>query len=455
MSRKGRAVKFEEPVTITLWNYYSGDLLNDFNALVDEFNDTHGEEVGIYVESYSHSDVNELASMVTDAVDGVPHAAKAPNIFSAYADTAYELDKRGKLVDLSKYLTAKEINAFVDGYMDEGRFGNGIKILPVAKAVEVLVLNRTDWDRFSAEASVDIQMLDTIEGVTAAAEMYYNWSDARTAKRNDGKALFGRDAVANYVLSGAMQLGTEILQAQDGKVTLDFDRDTMRKIWDNYYVPMVKGYFCAESRFRSDDMKTGSVIAYVGSSSGTDFVPTMVATNDDKIYSIETEIRPCPRFADSDAYAAQLGAGMVVLKGQEAEVQASVEFLKWLTQAQRNITFSVNSGYLPVTEEANEMLAENMRDYGIPETSRKMMKVAVETVETNELYTPHAFDNANLVRSLLEYGMSDLAAADRIKVKERLEQGMKLKEAAAEFLTDEYFDSWYESTLAQLEQLCG
>ena len=37
-----------------------------------------------------------------------------------------------------------------------------------------------------------------MEGVTAVAEQYYNWSG--------GKALFGRDAMANYMIVGAKQL---------------------------------------------------------------------------------------------------------------------------------------------------------------------------------------------------------------------------------------------------------
>lgn len=32
------------PTTITVWNYYSGDLLSSFNALVNQFNATVGKE---------------------------------------------------------------------------------------------------------------------------------------------------------------------------------------------------------------------------------------------------------------------------------------------------------------------------------------------------------------------------------------------------------------------------
>lgn len=153
------------------------------------------------------------------------------------------------VVDLKDYLTEDEKAAFVPGYITEGDFdGSGsIKIFPVAKSTELMFFNDTDWQRFSKETFVRYGALSTMEGVTAVAEQYYNWSG--------GKALFGRDAMANYMLVGAKQLGCEIFEVHNGKMTLHFDHDVVRKLWDNYYVPFVKGYFAANGRFRSDDVK--------------------------------------------------------------------------------------------------------------------------------------------------------------------------------------------------------
>ena len=59
---------------------------------------------------------------------------------------------------------------------------------------------------------------------------------------------------------------------------------------------------------------------------------------------------PCPEFADSEPYAVQQGAGMVVTRGSDEEISASVEFLKWFTDPEHNLAFSIASGYLPVTK---------------------------------------------------------------------------------------------------------
>lgn len=136
---------------ITVWNYYNGDQLESFNKLVDQFNETTGREKGIRVESASQGSMSDLETNVMDAAQGKVGAAAMPNIFSAYADTAYALDQMGMLVDLSQYLTEDERAQYVQGYLDEGDFdGDGsMKIFPVAKSTELMFLNETDWEKFA------------------------------------------------------------------------------------------------------------------------------------------------------------------------------------------------------------------------------------------------------------------------------------------------------------------
>ncbi len=85
----------------------------------------------------------------------------------------------------------------------------------------------------------------------------------------------------------------------------------------------------------------------------------------------------------------------------------------------------------------------------------KILTVAFDTVNHNTLYTPKAFAKGSSARKTLEYSLSDLASADRAVVKERLAEGWSLEEAAAEFLSDAYFEEWYLKTLAQLDEYAG
>ena len=59
------------------------------------------------------------------------------------------------------------------------------------------------------------------------------------------------------MIIGARQLGVELLRVEDGAPVLDFDKDVVRRLWDNYYVPYVNGYFASMGKFRSDDVKQG------------------------------------------------------------------------------------------------------------------------------------------------------------------------------------------------------
>ena len=154
-------------------------------------------------------------------------------------------------------------------------------------------------------------------------------------------------------------------------------------------------------------------------------------------------------------YAVQQGAGMVVTKGTEAEIYASVQFLKWFTQDERNIRFSVESGYLPVTKHANQIDTILASGVDVDQVMERILTVAVDAVNERTLYTPKAFSNGTDARNILEYSMSDLAAKDRETVCARLAEGMSLEEASAEFVSDEAFEAWYQATLASLEALAG
>lgn len=446
----------KNPVEITVWNYYNGAQQEAFDQLVHEFNETEGKEQGIIVSASSQGSVTDLQANVLDAAGKKVGAAELPDIFAAYADTAYAVDQLGLVADLAPYFTQEELDAYVDGYIEEGRFSdaNSLKIFPIAKSTEIMMLNKTDWDAFAAATGATIDTLATIEGVTKIAEQYYNWTDSLTPDTaDDGRAFFGRDAMANYFLIGARQLGVEIFAQQDGKTVMNFDKDVMRRLWDNYYVPYVSGYFEANGRFRSDDVKMGKILSFVGSSSGATFFPDAVIVDDEHQYPIEVEVLPAPRFADGAPVAVQQGAGMVVTTGEEDAVYASVQFLKWFTDAERNSVFSIESGYMPVKKEANDLDFIQQVGGMTDDLVEQIVSIAIETVNTNELYTTKAFETGTDARAVLEYAMFDQAKADREQVAAKIAGGMPRSEAVAPYISTETFNRWYETTKASLEEL--
>lgn len=449
------------PVSLTVWHYYNGSQQVAFDSLVEEFNDTTGREKGIFVQGYSQGSVSDLETAVRDSIEGKVGAEAMPDIFSSYADTAYEVEQAGALANLSDYLGEEELEKYVDAYIEEGCIAadGTLRIFPTAKSTEIMMINKTDWEPFSAATGASLEDLKTIEGVVSTAQTYYEWTDGQTPDiPGDGKAFYGRDAVANYFIIGMQQLGTEIFHVENGQVTLNTPRKELRRLWDNYYVPMVKGYFGAYGSFRSDDVKTGDLLAYTGSTSSAMYFPNQVEL-DDKSYDIEYIVMMAPVFEGGSRHAVQQGAGMVVSKSDERHEYAAVEFLKWFTEAENNLQFGCVSGYLPVLKEASskekldQVIAD--RQLSVAPKTYDCLTTIFDEMDNLTLYTNKSFANGSAARKVLEYHLADKAAADREQVAAALEQGKTLEEAAAAYVTDEAFEEWYNSFCAALNDVAG
>ncbi len=450
----------KSPVTVTVWHYYNGVQQTMFNEMVSEFNETVGIEKGIIVEAFSKSSIDELSDAVLNSVRGDAGAETPPDIFATYSETAYTVDKLGKLADLKQYLTEEEISAYVDEYMNEGDISgdNTLKIFPTAKSTEIMMINKTDWEKFASSEEVTLDDLKTIEGVVSTAEKYYNYTDALTPDiKDDGKAFFGRDSVANYMYIGGKMLGTEYVDvAEDGSGTVNADKTAVKKLWDNYYVPYVKGYFTAESRYRSDDMKTNAIIAMICSTTGAPYFPSEVTLSDDSTYPIESVIIPCPYFDGTEPYLVQQGAGMSVIKSDEANEYASIVFLKWFTEEERNIRFSMGSGYLPVMKSANsyDKIAQinDTLDSPVDDIMLRTFETAIGDINSRPLYISAPFDKSAETRNYIGNTMADTASAAFAQVKKRTDAGEDRSAVIAELTSDAAFDAWYDSFISGLSE---
>lgn len=448
----------KNPVSLTIWHYYNGSQQVAFDTLVEEFNSTVGREKGIFVESYSQGSVSDLETAIRDSINGKVGAAAMPDIFSSYADTAYEVEQAGALANLSAYLDEKELANYVDSYIREGCIAadGTLRIFPTAKSTEIMMLNKTDWETFAGATGASLDDLKTIEGLVDVAQAYYEWTDAATPDTaGDGKAFYGRDALANYFIIGMRQMGVEIFQVENGQVTFNTPREKLYRLWENYYVPMVKGYFGAYGSFRSDDVKTGDLLAYTGSTSSAMYFPNQVELETSS-YPIEYLVMAAPMMEGGEAYAVQQGAGMVVSKSDEKHEYAAVEFLKWFTQADNNLQFGCVSGYLPVLKEANsaeklDQVIEAKQLEVAPKTHDCLITIFQE-LENMTLYTNKSFANGSAARKVLEYHLADKITEDRAEVTAALAQGKSLEEACAPYVAEEAFEAWYSSFCDALNQ---
>ena len=445
------------PVSLTVWHYYNGAQQAAFDQLVSEFNATEGKDKGIYVEGYSQGSVSDLEKAVSASVAGTVGSQELPDIFSSYADTAYAVQQQDKLADLTQYFTAEELSEYVDSYIQEGYFHDdgALYLFPVAKSTEIIMVNTTDWQPFADATGSTLDELSTTEGITAVAQRYYEWTDSLTPDvPGDGKAFYGRDSMSNYFLISMKQMGVDLFDAQNGAVTLRPEKEQLRRLWDNYYVPYVKGWFTSLGKFRSDDVKTGDILAYTGSSSSSMYFPDQVVL-DDSSTPIDFAVLPAPVMEGGENINVQQGAGMAVMRSDAAHEYAACEFLKWFTAKENNLRFVCESAYLPVRKEANsmealdEVIAE--KDLHVEDKAYQCLASILTNYDGLSFYTTNCFDNGYATRKVLDYNLSDKAVADKAAIDEAVAAGADREEAAASYLTDEAFDAWYQDFCTALE----
>ncbi len=449
------------PVSIKVWHYYNGVQQSTFDQLVSEFNATEGKEAGISVQAYTLGSISDLETAMDEAQAGAVGAKELPNVFSAYADTAYSLQKEDKLVNLSEYISDDELSRYVDGYVEEGRFAgdNSLYLFPLAKATETMMLNKTAWDEFAQATGSSLDELKTVEGIAAVAKRYYEWTDARTPEiPNDGKAFYGRDSMANYFYVCMKQMGTDLLSESGGTVVVNADKEKIRRLWDNYYIPMISGYFDAQGKFRSDDVKTGDIICYTGSTASAAYFPDQVVQGNESS-AIDYSVLSAPVMKGGSNVQSQQGAGMAVLKTDDEHDYASTVFLKWLTQKENNIRFALSASYLPVLKEANSMDAIDQvveeNQLSVNQKSYATIQSVTESLDSTQFYSGECPSVSNSVRKVLTYNLSDKASADRKAVEAALALGSSLEQAIAPYTTDAAFDEWYENFTSALNGAAG
>lgn len=449
-----------DPITITIWHYYNGVQQTNFDNMINEFNETVGYEKGIIVEASASSSISELSDKVMASLNHDVGADDPPSIFASYAEVAYQADKMDSIIDMKKYFTDDELAEYVPSFIEEGNISDddSLKIFPVAKSTEVMILNTTDWQPFADATGVSTDDLKTWEGLSEVAEKYYNYTDDLTPDiENDGKSFFGRDSSANYMNIGAKQLGYEYISVENGENIVNIDESALRKLWDNYYVPYVKGYYGSQSRFRSDDAKIGKIIALIGSTSSSTYYPTSVTINDDYSYPIESLVLPVPNFEGYDPYIVQQGAGFVITKSNEKTEYACSLFIKWFTDTERNIQSTISSGYLPVKIDALDFDKMSKINDSMPNKIDNILldtiKVATDEINNSTLYTSKPYDNCSEVRNYLEVSINDNAIATYDEVCQRVANGENREEVIQEYTNDEAFNKWLADFKSNLENI--
>lgn len=442
------------PVKIIIWHYYNGSQLSAFDEMVNEFNNTKGKDVGVYVEAKTMGSVDSLSEKVRTSANGNTGAEKMPNIFGSYSDIAFIVDRLGLAADISQYMTQAEMEEYVQSFIDEGRLpGNKeqLKIFPIAKSSEIIMVDKTLWEEFKAASGIADDALKTWESLVQTAEKYYNWT---LESKGKAQSFFGIDYLANFVFCGAKQLGIDVTSNKNGEGEYNLEETILRRIWDVYYPGYVKGYFGGTAKYRSEDLKKGALAAYLGSTTACAYFPLEISGDDGLIRPAEPFISPVPVFEGGQKIAIQQGAGMVVVKSSPKEEAASVEFLKWFTEAENNIGFALLSSYFPVKTDAlfggalKAKLDEMKSGTQAQKNTADTFETAVSMFGDYTLYWADPHNDSYDFRDAVENGLLNAASAGRELYLKYSAEGMSPEEAFAAVDSDAEFHKWLDTLKA-------
>lgn len=433
-----------KPVTVTVWHYYNGHIKDNFDSMVNEFNETVGMEKGLVVDAQSLGDVQKLADAVYDAANKTIGSQPMPDIFASYPDNAYRINRVAPLVTLETYFTDEELNSYYPAFLEEGRFPEDgkLRIVPVAKSSENLYLNKTEWEPFAAKNKLSEANLLTWEDLIQTAKLYYEQT---------GKSFFSIDANANFMLTAAEQLGTELYMYTSDGVKFNFSSPVAEKIWASFYVPYINSYYTKSGRFSSDDAKTGNILAYTGSTAGAAYFPREISSGQQSI-PVESMTLPFPHFKGGKAVAIQQGAGLCITKSDNMHEYAAAVFLKWFTEPAQNVKFSVSTGYLPSKKESISeaviLPALDATELNNP-TIYKTMVTTINMFDSYTFYNNKPFAGSYEMRVLLETHLWQQVEKDLEQLERRVVMGESRTSVIAELSSKENFEAWYHNFLTE------
>ena len=398
-----------DPVVLTMWHVYGSQTESPLNTAIDQFNSTVGKENGVTIDVVSVTSSSAIDKALAASANGEPGAEELPDLFTAYPRVA-EIVGTDKLLAWDNYFTKEELATFHSEFLSEGCFDSGLLMLPIAKSTEAFYLNKTLFDRFSADTGVTEDDLGTVEGMLNAAKVYYDWSG--------GQSFVQLNDFYNYAYVGMKAFGGEWIV--DGKLQLN---DTFEKVWAPLAEAAIYGGICLDDGYAASRWKTAEVIANIGSTADVLYQPHEVVYADNTTEAISAIALPYPVFTEDTFGVVYRGGGLFAIKNSdERKNYGAYLFARWLTEEENNLSFVTEAGYLPVTGEALDTL---FRDLSVAEnTNYHSLYKAVDTmVQDYEMYALPLYDGASEIQLNFEKNIKAVLKSAHNQYMNRVNEG--------------------------------
>lgn len=311
-----------EPVEISFWHAMSGDLEKTLEKLTDKFMEANPN---ITVNLQNQSTYNDLQQKMTATLAS---PKDLPTLTQAYPHWMINAMQDELLVDLKPYIENETIgsenyNDILEGFRNSSEIDGKIYGMPFNKSTEVIWYNKTLFDELGLEVPKTFEEFAQV---------------AKTITEKKGIVGAGFDSLNNFYTTYLKNKGVDFNSETD--VTSAESVEAA-----NYYLDGIKeGYFriAGTDMYLSGPFANETLGMYVGSNAGESFVKQGV---DGKF---EVGVAPYP--AES---VMQQGTDLYMFSSATAEQRtAAFEYLKFLTSTENQITWGVETGYIPATHAA-------------------------------------------------------------------------------------------------------
>lgn len=369
----------DNPVTLDIWHVYGEQADSPMNRLIKEFNETVGKKKGIIINVTLMTNAKDVGALLKAAQKSEPGAPAMPDLFFAHKSDIENLDK-DCIMDWNEVFPENEINGFVEGFLQDGMLGEKLAVLPVSKSTNLLFVNGSQFEKFSAETGVVRSDLVTWKGLFEAAEKYYAFSG--------GKPMCTFDYLLNSIKLNA--------QAKTLYEEPDMTGEEFKSSYLEFMLPFVKGHIAVADMYSNTQVMTGETMSGIGSSAAILYYNDTVTYPDNTTEPTNLTVLPYPKTEGGKALMSQAGVGLCAYKTTEQKCEAAYVFAAWLTESQRNTELVSQTGYMPVRKDAFGKL----QNYNFTQTEYTELYSVLNEMVRN--YTP--VSNTN---SYGFYGLAD------------------------------------------------
>ena len=311
-----------EPVEITFWHAMNGDLEKTLQNLTDKFMESN-ENIKVTLQNQSsYPDLQQKITATTASPKDLP------TLTQAYPHWMVNAMQDELLVDLKPYIENETIGDenytnILEGFRTGSEVDGKVYGMPFNKSTEVIWYNKTLFDELGLEAPTTFEEFAQV---------------SKTITEKKGIVGAGFDSLNNFYTTYLKNKGVDFNSETD--VTSAESVEAAK-----YYLDGIKdGYFriAGTDNYLSGPFAAEQLGMYVGSNAGESFVKQAV---DGKF-----EIGVAPYPAES---VMQQGTDLYMFSNATAEQRtAAFEFLKFLSSTENQVTWGVETGYIPATQDA-------------------------------------------------------------------------------------------------------